>query len=85
MNANSLTLYKSDYCPFCVKVLRFLDANNIELPMKDTIMDPAVRQELIELGGKGQVPALKIGDEIMYESNDIINWVRANLLVKTTA
>lgn len=81
MDTNSLTLYQYSSCPFCQRVLRFMDANGIELPLKDTMMDPDARRELIELGGKGQVPALRIGDEIMYESDDIVRWLQENVLV----
>ena len=81
MDTNSLTLYQYNSCPFCQKVLRFMGQNGIDLPLKDTMMDPDARQELIELGGRGMVPALRIGDEIMYESNDIIRWLQENVLV----
>ncbi len=81
MDTNSLTLYQYASCPFCQKVLRFMAANNIDLPLKDTMMDPDARHELIELGGRGMVPALRIGDEIMYESDDIIQWLQENVEV----
>lgn len=81
MDTNLLTLYQYSTCPFCQRVLRFMAENGIELPLKDTMMDPDARQELIELGGKGQVPALRIGDEILYESNDIVRWLQENVLV----
>lgn len=81
MDTNSLTLYQYSTCPFCQKVLRFMSQNGIELPLKDTMMDPDARGELIELGGRGMVPALRIGDEIMYESNDIIAWLQENVVV----
>lgn len=77
-----LTLYQYDYCPFCVKVRRFMSEHNIEIPLKDTLMDPSVRDELIELGGKGQVPALRIGDVVLYESDDIIRWLQENIVIK---
>ena len=83
MDTNSLTLYQYGSCPFCQRVLRFMAQNGIELPLKDTLMDPDARRELIDMGGKGQVPALRIGDEIMYESNDIIRWLQENVLVAT--
>ena len=79
MHTDDLILYQSDYCPFCIKVQRFLDANNIQVTKRDTL-DPAMRQELINLGGKGQVPALRVGDAILYESNDIIHWFQQNMI-----
>lgn len=81
MDINSLTLYQYSSCPFCQRVLQYMAQNEIELPLRDTLMDPDARHELIELGGKGQVPALRIGDEIMYESNDIIQWLEKNVVM----
>lgn len=83
MDTNTLTLYQYDYCPFCRKVRRFMEANHIDIPMKDTLLDPEAREELIQLGGKGQVPALRIEDKIIYESDDIIRWMRDHILVRS--
>lgn len=81
-NLDDLTLYHFESCPFCRRVRDFLSMNGIEVEMKDTLADPVARRELMRLGGKTQVPALRIGeDEIMYESSDIIRWFRENVLV----
>jgi glutathione S-transferase len=56
-------------------VRRFMDAQGIELPMKDIRRDPDARRELLEAGGKTQVPALMIDGQVLYESNDIIDWL----------
>lgn len=83
MDQHELVLYQYDMCPFCHMVRSFLDANGLEIPIKDTLMDPDARRELIELGGKGQVPALSIDGQILYESNDIIDWLGEHLLSPT--
>ncbi len=80
MSQNELVLYHTLLCPYCVRVRRFLSANNISIPEKDTLMDPSARRELIEAGGKGQVPALMIDGQVLYESNDIIEWVKQNVM-----
>ena len=36
------------------------------------------RLELIRVGGKQQVPCLFIDGKPMYESMDIVEWLRAN-------
>ncbi|NTU89219.1 MAG: glutaredoxin [Actinobacteria bacterium] len=71
----NLTLYYSATCPFCQKVLRFCDANGITLDMRST-SDPTAREELIRVGGKSQVPCLFIDGEPLYESNDIIGYLK---------
>jgi len=80
MNKHDLVLYQNDSCPFCTKVRYFLDENDITIPMKDTLLDPAARQELIQIGGKGQVPCLVIDGQPLYESNEIIRWVQQELI-----
>ena len=52
--------------------------SGIVIPMKDTHEHPAFREELIKIGGKPQVPCLVIGDKAIYESNDIIEWLKKN-------
>ena len=80
MRRYNLTLYQYDSCPFCAMVRNFMDQNNIKVLMKDTLLDPAARRELIQIGGKGQVPCLVIDTEPLYESRDIIQWMQEHLI-----
>jgi len=73
-----LTLYFHEFCPFCRKVLTFMEENNIKLNMKNVEENSENRLELEQKGGKSQVPALQINDTIKYESDDIINWLKEN-------
>ncbi len=75
---NELTLFCSPTCPYCGKVLYFMKENNISLPIKNTSESSDVREELIAIGGKGQVPCLVIDGEALYESDDIIQWLKDN-------
>lgn len=77
--SNSLILYYSPSCPYCTKVTNFAEDNNIKLEKKN-VQKPAIRAELIEIGGKGQVPCLVHNGEPLYESTDIINWLAQNEL-----
>ena len=45
------TLYYKKSCPFCVKVLRFMEANDITMDKRDTLQ-PGNEQDLIRVGGK---------------------------------
>ena len=69
-----LTLYYTPSCPYCGKVLRFMEENRIEIPLKNTY-DEKFRQELIKIGGQSQVPCLVIDGQALYESDDIIQWL----------
>ena len=59
-------------------LLRFMQRRNITIPLKDTT-DPENREELIRIGGKGQVPCLVIDGKALYESMDIIAWLDQNM------
>lgn len=74
----NLNLYYLETCPFCRKVLYFMQENDITLGMKNASQDPELRAELSSKGGKAQFPALEIDGKIMYESDDIISWLKEN-------
>ena len=71
-----LVLYSMESCPFCQVVLTYLNDNNITLEIRDIIQQSEYRAELIEKGGKSQVPCLLINDTPLYESMDIIKWFK---------
>ena len=75
-----LTLYFKPTCPFCQRVLQMAENLKVELELKDVSEDDATLAELIEKGGQKQVPYLvdTEKDTAMYESNDIIEYIREN-------
>lgn len=73
-----LTLYYSEGCPYCARVRSFMAEKKISLPLKDIYADPANRDELSRIGGKSQVPCLVIDGKALYESLDIIEWLKKN-------
>ena len=75
---SSLTLYHSIACPYCGKVRNYLKANGMDVPMKNVRENPKYREELIKIGGSSQVPCLVINGLALYESDDIIEWLREN-------
>ena len=73
-----LTLYYFDVCLFCELVQSFMAKNHIALPMRNTHKDHGAQDELIRIGGKPQVPCLVIDGKALYESLDIIEWLKKN-------
>ena len=76
----ALALYYSKYCFFCQKVLMFIRGKDRDLELRST-SDKSNAQALMQGGGKTQVPCLRIeladgSVEWMYESNDIIEYLR---------
>ncbi len=76
---DDLELYYQPTCPYCLKVLRFMEANGIDFEKKNT-MDADNRARLLKVGGMNQVPCLFIEGKPLYESNDIIAYLRKRFL-----
>jgi len=75
-----LSLYYSPTCPFCIKVLRFMEKNGIIIDLKST-MEPVNLRTLLMVGKKNQVPCLFIDGKALYESNDIISYLAARFQI----
>ncbi len=75
---SQLTLYHFVGCPYCQRVRDYLDKESITVPMKDIRQNPLYQEELIKIGGKGQVPCLVIDAKALYESLAIIEWFKKN-------
>lgn len=75
-----LNLYVLESCPYCIKVMKFLDDKNVDYK-KINIENKKSEENLIKLGGKRQVPFLVDSDRNiqMYESNDIIEYLKTIL------
>lgn len=78
-NDESYQLFQYDSCPFCLRVRAFLHSEGLDIPLRDTLREPAARRELIQGGGRGTVPCLRIDDgqsvRWLYESLDIIDYL----------
>ena len=69
-------LFVGTACPHCSKVENFLEENNIELEIVNINENRDAMMELIQNGGKRQVPCLFHDGEYLYESNDIIEFLK---------
>ena len=75
-----MALYQFNQCPFCVKTRRTVRRLGLNIETRDARNDPRWNQELINEGGKYQVPCLRLvredgSAEWIYESNNIINYL----------
>jgi len=75
---HELTLFYKPTCPYCQKVLAFTQQEDISLQMKNVSENSEIRQELMTIGGKTQVPCLIIDGKALYESDDIVQWLGEN-------
>ena len=71
-----LNLFILPTCPYCVKVMDYMDEHDIKYE-KLNIENPINEETLITLGGKRQVPFLVDTDNNveLYESDEIIEYL----------
>ncbi|MBQ9708695.1 MAG: glutathione S-transferase N-terminal domain-containing protein [Firmicutes bacterium] len=72
-------LYMFATCPFCRKVINEIESSGrTDIEYHDIRKNEADRQELIRIGGKQQVPCLVMDGVPLYESDDIVQWLKEN-------
>ncbi|MBL4833364.1 MAG: glutaredoxin 3 [Pseudomonas sp.] len=60
---SDVTIYSSNYCPFCIRAKQLLDAKRVKYNEIRVDGQPRVRAEMTRLaGGKTSVPQIWIGD-----------------------
>ncbi|MBR0411145.1 MAG: glutathione S-transferase N-terminal domain-containing protein [Eubacterium sp.] len=72
-----LKLYMFETCPYCRKVIREIESSGrTDVELHDIRKSEADRLYLKLVGGKEQVPCLFIDGKPLYESDDIVMWLR---------
>ncbi len=72
-----LELYKFDACPFCQRVMHEIQSQQrTDIEFHDILKSSDDYDRLVEVGGSDQVPCLFIDGKPLYESLDIIAWLR---------
>ena len=84
----NMALYHFQMCPFCVKTRRQIHRLGLNIENRDARNDEGWNQELVNEGGKYQVPCLKISKadgsvQWMYESSDINQYLDETFSVDT--
>lgn len=77
---STMKLYHFKQCPFCVKTRRTIRRLGLNIEIRDARNDPQWNSELINQGGKYQVPCLRLvksdgSMEWMYGSDNIISFL----------
>lgn len=76
-----MRLFVGTICPYCTVVKNFIDQNNIEgIEIVNINKDKEARDYLLEKGGMQQVPCLFVGDKPIYESQDIMDYLKKEFL-----
>ncbi len=79
----ALVLYQFDACPWCQIVLRAIDQLAVDVTLRDTRRDPDAARAHRETTGRTQVPCLYIDGQPLFESADIVEWLRAYAAAST--
>ena len=75
-----IQLYLSASCPFCKKVVQAASQFGLQEGKDFATIDAAAgtagREVVLSVGGKAMVPFLIDGDTSMYESDDIVAYLK---------
>ncbi|TGK57036.1 glutaredoxin [Leptospira wolffii] len=75
-----MKLYQFESCPYCAYVRDSFDKLGLkegkDYELVEASRGTPGREEVIRLGGVSQVPFLVDGDRKMYESRDIVDYVK---------
>lgn len=75
----TLELFKRDSCPYCQRVMNYIaSVGRQDVVYRDISLSREALRQLVDIGGKRQVPCLFIDGEPLYESLDIIRWLETH-------
>ena len=63
--ANSVKVYSTPTCPYCIKVKEFLKSNNVDFENIDVSYDQSKAEEMIKKSGQMGVPVVDIDGDII--------------------
>jgi glutaredoxin 3 len=77
-----VTVYTTDFCPYCYRAKHVLNKRGIAYREIDVSRDPSMRAWLVKTTGRRTVPQIFIGDEPIGGSDELVALDRAGELVK---
>ena len=72
----ALTLYQVEWCPYCHRVRQVLSELELSYTNVNVPVERADREVVREISGQDVVPVLVDGDEVLIESEDIVDYLR---------
>lgn len=80
MSSDSVVMYSSRFCPFCVRAKALLNSKGVQF--EEILVDgaPDLRREMMEKSGRHTVPQIWVGDEHVGGCDDLFALDRANKL-----
>lgn len=72
-----IELYRTDYCNFCTIVENALKELTLEYNIVSVPSPHHLRTEVKELSGQSLVPVIVDGEEIIYDSQKIVQYLKS--------
>lgn len=82
---NNITIYTTDYCPYCHAAKALLRARGLSYTEIDVTKDAAKREEMIQRSGRRTVPQVFFDDKHIGGNYDLQRYVRNTLDVEVAA
>ena len=81
-----VTIYSSNYCPFCIRAKQLLAAKGADYKEISVDGQPKVRAEMTRLaGGRTSVPQIWIGETYVGGCDELMSLERSGKLAKMLA
>ena len=73
-----LELFYYNQCPFCFRVVKAIDELGLQekITFRNVLDNPQDRKYHMDQTGRTTVPCLYVDDKPMFESADIIQWLK---------
>lgn len=84
-NTNKVTIYSTDYCPYCHAAKMLLKSRGLEYTEIDVTRDMEKRDEMVERTGRRTVPQVFFGDKHIGGNDDLQRYVRNVVDAEQTA
>ena len=78
MSKPKLEYFYFSSCPFCMMVDRVIRELDIKVEYKDIMSSQESLNRLVADTGRRTVPCLYIDNKPMFESSDIMDWLKKN-------
>lgn len=72
MGAARVVMYSSDWCPYCARARRLLDAKGVAYEEIDVDVTPGAREEMAARTGRDTIPQIFIGATHVGGSDELL-------------
>jgi len=69
--AAKIVIYSTDWCGYCARARRLLDAKGVKYEEIDVDVVPGARQEMEQRAGRSTIPQIFINDQPVGGSDDL--------------